>query len=113
MSEIWDKLKTEIDKAGKAAQEALDEGKIRYDLFRLRQSANKSAQDLGYAFYRARKDGREMDHESYSRLFSALAEQETEMARLDALLKTLDAPEASSPDASGSSSHAGPPPPAT
>ena len=31
---IWDKLKTELDRAGKAAQNALDEGKVRLEAFR-------------------------------------------------------------------------------
>ena len=50
---IWDKLKTELDRAGKAAQTALDEGKMRLEAFRVRQLADKAAQALGYAVYRA------------------------------------------------------------
>ena len=54
---IWDKLRSEIDRAGRAAQGALDEGKVRLELFRARQSANRAAQTLGYAVHRARVDG--------------------------------------------------------
>ena len=63
MSDLWDKLKTELDKAGKVAQEALDEGKLRIELFRVKQAADKSAQAFGYAVYRARKEGREPDQQ--------------------------------------------------
>ena len=34
---IWDKLKTELDRAGKAAQSVVDEGKVRLEAFRTRQ----------------------------------------------------------------------------
>ena len=43
---IWDKLKTELDRAGKAAQNALDEGKVRLEAFRTRQLADKAQRDL-------------------------------------------------------------------
>ena len=65
---IWDKLKTELDRAGKAAQSALDEGKIRLEAFRTRQLADKAAQALGYAVYRAKQSGGDIDPESYARL---------------------------------------------
>jgi hypothetical protein len=91
MSEFWDKLKNEIDKAGKVAQGALDEGKLRIELFRVRQAADKVAESLGYAVYRARKDGREPDQEAYAGLVSSLAEKEAEIARIEADLKRIDA----------------------
>ena len=61
---IWDKLKTELDRAGKAAQSALDEGKIRLEAFRTRQLADKAAQALGYGVYRAKQSGGDLDPES-------------------------------------------------
>ena len=33
---LWNKLKDELNRAGRAAQEALDEGKLRLDLMRTR-----------------------------------------------------------------------------
>jgi hypothetical protein len=84
---IWDKLKTELDRAGRAAQSALDEGKIRLEAFRVRQLADKAAQALGYAVYRARQDGKDLEPDTYARLSSTLAAHEAEAARLEAKLR--------------------------
>ena len=102
---IWDKLKTELDRAGKAAQNALDEGKVRLEAFRTRQLADKAAQALGYAVYRAKQSGGEIDAESYARLSATLATHETEAARLEQQLRDLGA--SAKPDADS----AAPPPP--
>ena len=58
---LWNKLKTELDRAGRAAQDALDEGKLRLEAFRARQLADKAAQALGYAVFRAKQAGQEPD----------------------------------------------------
>lgn len=106
MAEFWDKLKSELDKAGKVAQEAIDEGKLRIELFRLRQAADKSAQALGYAVYKARKDGHDPDPDTYSRLLSTMAEQEAEMLRIEQELRRLGVtdPAADSPAPGGATS---------
>jgi predicted RNA-binding Zn ribbon-like protein len=98
---IWDKLKSELDRAGKAAQGALDEGKTRLEAFRARQQADKAAQALGYAVFRARQSGTEVDWQTLQRLVNALAEREAEVHRLE---KELAAHEPNEP---------APPPPAT
>ena len=113
---IWDKLRTELDRAGKAAQNALDEGKIRLEAFRTRQLADKAAQALGYAVYRAKQSGSELDAETAARLTATLATHETEAARLEQQLRDIggDKPEsekqADSPPASASSADTPPPP---
>ena len=84
---IWDKLKTELDRAGKAAQNALDEGKVRLEAFRTRQLADKAAQALGYAVYRAKQSGGELDPETYARLSATLATHETEASKLEQQLR--------------------------
>jgi hypothetical protein len=99
---IWDKLKTELDRAGKVAQGALDEGKTRLEAFRARQLADKAAQALGYAVFRARQAGTEVDWATLQRLVNALAEKEAEVHRLE---KELAADEKKDDAAS-------PPPPA-
>jgi hypothetical protein len=108
---IWDKLKTELDRAGKAAQTALDEGKIRLEAFRIRQLADKAAQALGYAIYRARQSGGELDPESYARLTATLATHESEAARLEQQLRDLGVSKADKPG-DEPSEPASPPPPA-
>ena len=96
---IWDKLKTELDRAGKAAQDALDEGKTRLEAFRARQLADKAAQALGYAVFRAKQAGTEVDWETLQRLVNALAEKEAEVQRLEKELREEEKPktEASPP----------------
>ena len=84
---LWDKLKTELDRAGRAAQGALDEGKDRLEAFRARQLADKAAQALGYAIYRARQSGQDLDPDTYARLSSTLASHEAEAGQLEERLR--------------------------
>lgn len=86
---LWNKLKEELDSAGKMAQGALDEGKVRLDSFRTRQLADKAAQVLGYAVYRARSAGKELDTDTYTRLSSTLAVHEIEASRLEDQLSDM------------------------
>jgi hypothetical protein len=82
-------VKEELDRAGKAAQGALDEGKIRLEAFRARQLADKAAQALGYALYNARKGGGDLDADAYARLSATLASHEADAARQEAALEEL------------------------
>ena len=107
-----DKLKEELDRAGRAAQGALDEGKTRLEAFRTRQLADKAAQALGYAVFRAKQGGGEIDADTYTRLAATLATHDAEASKYEADLekrraeyrseKTADAP--ASPSASAASS---------
>jgi len=81
---LLDRLKQELDRAGKAAQDAFDDGKTRLEAFRTRQLADKSAQALGYAVFRAKKSGRELDAATYDRLAATLETHDSEAARLEA-----------------------------
>lgn len=114
---IWDKLKTELDRAGKAAQNALDEGKVRLEAFRTRQLADKAAQALGYAVYRAKQSGTELDAETSARLTATLATHEAEASRLEEQLHDVGEPKTEKPaDAAASpppapDAPASPPPP--
>ena len=108
---IWDKLKTELDRAGKAAQNALDEGKVRLEAFRTRQLADKAAQALGYAVFRAKQSGGEIDPESYARLSATLATHEAEATRLEQELRDLGPEKPEKPDQPDKQSAEPPPPP--
>lgn len=108
---LWDKLKTELDRAGKVAQDALDEGKTRLEAFRARQLADKAAQALGYAVFRARQAGTEVDWQTLQRLVNALAEKEAEVARLEKELAAEDKPSGSTAESTGESTE--PPPGST
>ena len=80
---LLDRLKQELDRAGKVAQDAFDDGKTRLEAFRTRQLADKAAQSLGYAVYRARKNGGDIDAATYDRLRATLETHDTEAARLE------------------------------
>jgi len=79
-----DKLKEELDRAGKAAQGAFDEGKTRLEAFRTRQLADKAAQALGYAVFRAKQGGSDVDTDTYDRLSATLATHDADAARYEA-----------------------------
>lgn len=83
---LWDKVRTELDRAGRAAQGALDEGRTRLEAFRARQLCDRAAQALGYAVYRAKIQGKEVDAETMTRLIDALSVRELEARRLEDLL---------------------------
>ena len=80
---LLDKLRGEIKNAGNAVRETVDEGKTRIEIFRVRQSADAAAQTLGYAAHRARRDGKELDADTFARLDETLTKHEAEATRLD------------------------------
>lgn len=93
---FWDRVQAEIDKAGSAAKGALDEGKVRIELFRVRQQADKAAQALGYAVHRAKRDGTELAAETLEHLHGNLAKHEAEAKQLEEqLAKALESSAAS------------------
>lgn len=81
---LLDRLKQELDRAGKVAQDAFDDGKTRLEAFRTRQLADKAAQALGYAVFRSKKSGGELDAATYDRLKSTLETHDSEAAKLEA-----------------------------
>lgn len=83
---IWDKVRQGIDKASQAAQEVFDEGKLRVDAYRAREQADKAAEALGYAVFRAMESGHELETSARERLVGALRERENEAKRLETAL---------------------------
>lgn len=98
---LLDRLKQELDRAGKAAQDAFDDGKTRLEAFRTRQLADKAAQALGYAIYRARKSGGDVDAATYARLSGTLETHDTDAARLEAEIELRRQQTAAARGASG------------
>ena len=96
---IWNTLKRELDKAGQAAQGALDEGKLRLESHRAKQRAEAAAASLGFAVYRARVAGGELDTERYNLLSAMLAAAEAEVARLEGEIAQHAGGDAPSPTA--------------
>jgi hypothetical protein len=81
---IWNALKRELDRAGQAAQGAIDEGRLRLESHRAKQRAEEAAASLGFAIYRARLEGRELETERYTVLAQNIAAAEAEQTRLEA-----------------------------
>ncbi len=80
---LWNKLRTELDRAGRAAQGAIDEGKLRLEIFRARQLVDRAAQSLGYTVYRSRVGLETPDDQVIARLVEAVREREVELAALE------------------------------
>jgi hypothetical protein len=83
---LLDRLRQELDRAGQSAQRALDEGRIRLDLFRARQAVDRFAQRFGYAVYNAKKTGGDLAPEELTAHMSNLAAAEAEVVRLETLV---------------------------
>ena len=83
---LLDKLRQELDRAGRSAQRAIDEGRLRLELYRARQSVDRFAQRFGYAVYRAKKSGSDLPPEEYTAHMNNLTAAEAEVARLETLI---------------------------
>ena len=83
---LLDRLRQELNLAGKSAQRALDEGKLRLDLYRAKQAADRFAQRFGYAVYRARVAGADLPAEEYTSHVNNLTAAEADVARLETLI---------------------------
>ena len=83
---LLDRLRQELDRAGKSAQRALDEGRLRLDLYRARQSVDRFAQRFGYAVYQAKKAGTELPAEELAAHMGNMTSAESEVTRLETLV---------------------------
>jgi hypothetical protein len=84
---LWDKVRQEIDKAGHAARELLDEGKLRIEAYRARERADEAAAALGYAWFRSGGGDGALAPDVRERLWNALTLQDAEARRLEAALE--------------------------
>ena len=83
---IWDRLRAELDRAGRVAQHAFDEGRLRLELLRARRQADAGAQRLGYALFKATNDGRTLAPEEYAGLARVIENAEAEAERYRRLI---------------------------
>ena len=83
---LIDRLRQELDRAGRQASRAFDEGRLRLDLFRARQSLDRFAMRFGYAVYRAKKAGGELAQEEVTAHMNNLTAAEAEVTRLESLI---------------------------
>jgi hypothetical protein len=84
---LRDKITQGIDRAVKATESAIDEGKLRVQAYQARQRADKKAETLGYAVARARAAGTEMDTSSLATLVDAVNAADAEASALEAKVK--------------------------
>ena len=83
---LWDRVKTELDRAGRVAQQAFDEGRLRLEMLRARRLADGAAQRLGYAVYRARRESRHLPDDEHAALARAIEAAEAEVERYRRLI---------------------------
>jgi outer membrane protein TolC len=83
---LWDRVKTELDRAGRVAQQAFDEGRLRLEMLRARRQADSAAQRLGYAVHRARREARDINADEYAALAKAIEAAEAEVERFRRLI---------------------------
>ena len=83
---LLDKLRQELDRAGRQASRAFDEGRLRLDLYRAKQSVDRFARRFGYAVFRAKQAGTELPPEELAAHMSNLTAAEAEVTRLETLI---------------------------
>jgi hypothetical protein len=83
---LWDRVRTELDRASRVAQQAFDEGKLRLEMMRARRTADSAAQRLGYAVYKARRDARQIAEEETAVLARSIEMAEAEVERYRRLI---------------------------
>jgi hypothetical protein len=83
---LWDRVRTELDRAGRVAQQAFDEGKLRLEMLRARRQADGAAQKLGYAVYRAKRELRTLGDDEYLALSRVIETAEAEVERYRRLI---------------------------
>ena len=91
---LRDKISQGFDRAVKATESAIDEGKLRVQAYQSRQRADKKAETLGYAVARARATGIALDEASLTALVDAVNAADAEATALDIKLKPEKAPPA-------------------
>jgi hypothetical protein len=92
---LIDRLTTSIDKA-------LDEGRTRMDLLRVRRRKDNAARDLGYLVYRESRGASPMEGEREA-LLKKISDAEVEIGELEARIREVRA--------RGTQERAGPQPP--
>jgi len=83
---LLDKLRQELDRAGRQASRAFDEGRLRLELYRAKQSVDRFARRFGYAVFRAKQAGTELPPEELASHMSNLTAAEAEVTRLETLI---------------------------
>ena len=81
-STLFDRLNQELEAFGKKAQAALDEGKLQFELLRLRRRQDNAARDLGLMVHR-RERGGATEPRRIEALMLRIDDLQAEIARLE------------------------------
>jgi hypothetical protein len=82
MSSILDRLNQELEDLSKRAQSALDQGRLKIELMRIRRRQDNAAKDLGLMVHR-RERGGEVDAARVESLLSQLDDVEKEISKVE------------------------------
>jgi len=82
---LFDRVAAGLDTLGRKANQALDEGKLRVDLARVRRRMDGAARSLGYVTYRQAK-GEPASPAEIETLTRKIADAEADVARIEAAL---------------------------
>lgn len=80
---LWDRVRSELEMAGRMAEGVIDEGRMRLDAFRARKRADKAATQLGWAYYRATAAQTPLDEPLLKKLTDEIGLHENEARRLE------------------------------
>jgi len=83
---LLDKLRQELDRAGRQASRAFDEGRLRLELYRAKQSVDRFARRFGYAVFRAKQAGGDVPSEELAAHMANMTAAEAEVKRLETLI---------------------------
>lgn len=85
---LFDRVAAGLETLGKKANQALDEGKLRVELMRVRRRMDTAAREMGYLTYRQAK-GTEPAPGDVAALTKRIAEGEEAAAKLEAEIAQL------------------------
>jgi hypothetical protein len=85
---LGDRIKTGIETLSRKANLALDEGRLRMDLLKVRRRRDNAARDLGYVVYRQSRGAPPAEGE-VDALTKKMADADADMARIEDQLRKL------------------------
>lgn len=95
---LIDRISTGLEKLGRRTTQAIEEGKLRMDLMRVRRRKDAAARDLGYLTYQQSKGAVPAEGEA-ERLHRRIGDAEVEIERLEAQIRDLRGTDVTRPPA--------------
>ena len=86
---LIDRISSGFSRLADRTNQALDEGRLRMELARVRRRKDQAARDLGYLVYNERSKGTKPAEGELDFLVRRIADAETEMAKLDQQINAI------------------------